>query len=428
MKLYNLFVVPILLALLSLPMPGGAQSMTPSPIPTPAPTAEPVAAETTAEGPRTLQKGMTGPDVLHFKLRLRELGYFSQAAEITDRYNVTMVHKVMLYQQDLGLKATGIATPELQAIADTPFGGIPTPEPVPTPSLPTLTEDGFLAANQQEYIYDAQDGNQWIYISEDLHIVIDRYTQAGKYPFIWYETDIRFKGDEALKRYEVTPKYKGKFTTKHPFVIAQENNLVLAFSDDFYGFRIYQKRKEGIIIKNGTVIADDSYPSLNVYLPPLDIMAFFADGSAKTFYCGEHTAEELVEMGAVDTLCFGPILLRNGELGEQVSRGKYNSREPRCALGIYEPNHYLLITVEGRHSKSAGVGLPWIAERMKLLGVQDALNLDGGNTAALVFRGVLLNKMGNFTSSNYNIKGVRSVSSLFGIGHSLTPLATTTPE
>ena len=39
-------------------------------------------------------------------------------------------------------------------------------------------------------------------------------------------------------------------------------------------------------------------------------------------------------MGVRDTLSFGPVLLRNGELGQQVADGKFSSDEPRCATQV----------------------------------------------------------------------------------------------
>ena len=61
---------------------------------------------------------------------------------------------------------------------------------------------------------------------------------------------------------------------------------------------------------------------------------------------------------------------------------------------------------------SKGTTLQRMAEIMKDHGVTDALNLDGGNTMALIFRGRMLNKLATFK----NKKFVRTVTSLIGIG------------
>jgi len=391
------------------------------PLTTPVPTPETVMINGVAY--RTLKQNMTGEDVQRLRERLQQLGYYPQNMETSDLYNSTMEYKVKQYQSDLGIKATGIATPELQATAFTDYGGLPTPIPLALPSLPPLTKDGFLLAQGQEYVYENNEMGQWIYLSTSLRIEITRYTREGNNPLIWYETSIQFTDAQAFQRLNAKEKYKNHFNTEYPDLIAVRNNLVLAFSDDFYGIRKHRRQKQGVIICDGQVVANDPYKkNIVTYMPPLDIMAFFKDGSAKAFYGNEYTAEELLGMGVQNTLCFGPVLLRDGQLGQQVADGKFASNEPRCALGMIAPRHYLLITVEGRYSGSKGTGLNWIATRMQQLGVQDAVNLDGGNTTALVFRGKLLNKIGTFDGELTVIRGVRSVSSIMGIGQNLTPI------
>ncbi len=69
------------------------------------------------------------------------------------------------------------------------------------------------------------------------------------------------------------------------------------------------------------------------------------------------------------------------------------------------------MTVEGRHKNSDGVGLIWVAERMKALGCTEALNLDGGNSVKLVFMGQLIN-----SDQHYNKKNDRTVTSLITLG------------
>ena len=79
---------------------------------------------------------------------------------------------------------------------------------------------------------------------------------------------------------------------------------------------------------------------------------------------------------------------------------------------MIEPGHYLLLSVQGRMKSSEGTGLIRMAQMMKERGVEEALNLDGGNTMALVFRGRMINKLATWQ----NKKFVRTVSSLIGVG------------
>ena len=68
----------------------------------------------------------------------------------------------------------------------------------------------------------------------------------------------------------------------------------------------------------------------------------------------------------------------------------------------------MILTVQGRTSKSDGCSLPWLAERMYQLGATDAFNLDGGGSAAIVFMGKVLNKV--------NAKSVRHITDIIGFG------------
>ena len=62
-------------------------------------------------------------------------------------------------------------------------------------------------------------------------------------------------------------------------------------------------------------------------------------------------------------------------------------------LGVYSAGYFLLV-VKGRTSDSDGVYLNWLADKMLEKGVQEALNMDGGGTAIMVFMGERINKSG----------------------------------
>jgi len=90
--------------------------------------------------------------------------------------------------------------------------------------------------------------------------------------------------------------------------------------------------------------------------------------------------------------------------------------DPRCALGMIEPNHYIILTVNGRSGNSVGATMIWLAERMLRLGAKEALNLDGGGTVSLVFMGETVNKGG--TADTAGNRNVRLVTSIIGFGTS----------
>ena len=133
----------------------------------------------------------------------------------------------------------------------------------------------------------------------------------------------------------------------------------------------------------------------------------------QTFSSQEHTGEEYLAMGAQTVLSFGPWLVQKGETNPLCAK-HFTTREPRTAIGMIAPYHYIVISVEGRVKQSRGVGMQWLAEQMKALGAQEAINLDGGKTTSLVFMGKSL-KSNNPTGKPLKR---RSVSGMITLGTS----------
>ena len=85
---------------------------------------------------------------------------------------------------------------------------------------------------------------------------------------------------------------------------------------------------------------------------------------------------------------------------------------PRTAIGMIAPLHYVFVVADGRTAESAGLSLRALAEFMQSLGVQTAYNLDGGGSSTMVFQGAVVN---NPTTNGGRIKE-RSVSDIVYIG------------
>jgi exopolysaccharide biosynthesis protein len=101
---------------------------------------------------------------------------------------------------------------------------------------------------------------------------------------------------------------------------------------------------------------------------------------------GQMSAGEYLARGATDVLAFGPILFSGRVLDERLQKS-FTHLEPRSALGVVSPGHFVGIMVEGRNKRSAGAGLAFVAQRLLEQGCTDAFTLDGGQTAAMVFMG-----------------------------------------
>ena len=282
-----------------------------------------------------------------------------------------------------------------------------------TEVLPPRSPDGFLdaATGLPEYVLEDAAQGHWVYLSPTLSIEIRRYEEPER-PLVWFETEIKMRGDEALKSFITDGKTPG-IRLLSPAEIARDNRVVLATTDDFFSHRLRNKQTQGIIVRNGKVYSDKTYKADRGAYPNLETIARFSDGSLKTFLSDAYTAQEYLDMGATDVYAFGPILVKDGQLGPHMQdESYYHYREPRCALGMIAPNHYILLTVRGRADDSRGAYLSWLAERMLQLGAKEALNLDGGGSVALVFMGNIIDK------PEVSPKNIRRVGSLIGFGTS----------
>lgn len=93
--------------------------------------------------------------------------------------------------------------------------------------------------------------------------------------------------------------------------------------------------------------------------------------------------------------------------------GKAMADNPRTAIGVLEPGHYVLIVSDGRTRESDGLTLLQLAEFMQSLGVTVGYNLDGGGSSTMVFMGEVVN---NPTTNGRKITE-RSVSDIVYIGY-----------
>jgi hypothetical protein len=107
-----------------------------------------------------------------------------------------------------------------------------------------------------------------------------------------------------------------------------------------------------------------------------------------------------------DLMQAGPLLVQDGEVafdpaadaeGFSAGAGQFDSditdgRHPRAAIGTGD-GHVTLVACDGRRSlMDAGLTMSELAQLMRALGCDVAMNLDGGGSTTLVHRGHLLNR------------------------------------
>ncbi len=89
---------------------------------------------------------------------------------------------------------------------------------------------------------------------------------------------------------------------------------------------------------------------------------------------------------AEDVLTSGPLLRFKGENMPLLSSSFYTTRHPRTALGIRRGGRVLMVVVDGRATRAAGMSLEELQQILKWIRAYDAVNLDGGGSSTLCVR------------------------------------------
>lgn len=185
--------------------------------------------------------------------------------------------------------------------------------------------------------------------------------------------------------------------------IAKQNNAILAINGDYYGFRDF-----GYVLRNGTLYrsnygdADD------------ESFVIYDDGNCEVITESQRDANSLLAAGAVQILSFGPGLIEDGQLsvGENEEVDQAKNSNPRTAIGMISPLHYIVVVSDGRTEESQGLTLYQLAEVMKEQGCTEAYNLDGGGSSTMYFNGEVINN-----PTNGRKAGEREVSDIVYVGY-----------
>lgn len=88
--------------------------------------------------------------------------------------------------------------------------------------------------------------------------------------------------------------------------------------------------------------------------------------------------------GTRDACEFLPALIIDGEV---LAQDYWTSPNPRTALGQTDKLESIAVVVEGRFTDSLGCGTEVVAEKMAQYGCVQAMNLDGGTSAIMYYKG-----------------------------------------
>lgn len=164
--------------------------------------------------------------------------------------------------------------------------------------------------------------------------------------------------------------------------MAEKYNAVLAISGDYY---VNDPNKTTFEYRMGNKVRNKSNRKK-------DILIIDENGDFHLFVKSD--ADKMAEFNKsghtiVNAFTFGPALVIDGVLLTTDKDYGYNpnGKEPRMAIGQMDTLSYVCVLAEGRTEDSAGVTHQTLANFMYDLGCMQAFNLDGGNTATMVFNG-----------------------------------------
>ena len=121
-------------------------------------------------------------------------------------------------------------------------------------------------------------------------------------------------------------------------------------------------------------------------------------------HVGKFTPWEIEQRNIQYGVCFGPVLLVNGEAADdEVLASGVN---PRTAIGQRADGAVLLLVIEGRQVNSLGATLHDVVDVLLSYGAVNACNLDGGSSSMMWYEGEYLNNCSS-------VIGIRPVPTAF---------------
>jgi exopolysaccharide biosynthesis protein len=237
--------------------------------------------------------------------------------------------------------------------------------PLATPTSMGWSYEGFSTATISD---------RYSYTSKNISIKLKRHEKNG---VVYFVQDIHIRNIESLKTAFAKDKYGIGFKDT-AFNIAEKHNAIAAITGDYYG-----ARDIGVVIRNGTLYRDARFR---------DVCVLYRNGEMKTFSKNEIDAYKELQNGAYQAWSFGPALLDNSGKPKTAFDSDVKPKNPRAAIGYYEPGHYCFVVVDGRgENDSKGMTLMELSQLMYELGCKVAYNLDGGMSAQMYFNGEIVN-------------------------------------
>lgn len=218
-------------------------------------------------------------------------------------------------------------------------------------------------------------------------------SELREYDTSIYVADIQL-ADASYLRAGLADGTFGRNVTEVTSQIAQDSNAILAINGDFYGFR-----NKGYVMRNGYLYRETAQQGRQGNSRQEDLV-IYEDGHMDVIEENEVAAQTLKDSGASQIFSFGPGLMKNGNITVDENSEVEQSMQsnPRTAIGMITPLHYIMAVSDGRTEASEGLTLYQLAQIMKGQDCVTAYNLDGGGSSTMWFNGEVVNKPTSYGS------------------------------
>lgn len=270
------------------------------------------------------------------------------------------------------------------AIAESPFlplaEGKWSPLPIDLSPGEMPREDGYLSDT--------------VYVDASLSVRIEEYEVSGTRVLAAY---VRVADPSQLRSAPAYDFRRAQLDTAEN--MAARVHAPIAINGDYYTF--WQKTRGGFMIRQGETYHRGGIEGRDVLLiDDLGNFHIYTD-ITRDIIRAEADALEASGRKIINSFNFGPALIVDGEQTIKRYRASFcqsnekNQRAAICQMKTDETD-YVLVVCEGLWVKpDTGLTIREWADFIASLGVEQAYNLDGGNSTALLFRGEKLNEPGN---------------------------------
>ena len=224
------------------------------------------------------------------------------------------------------------------------------------------------------------------YTSPNLSVVLTHHEmESPKGPVVYHIADIYIGNIDCFRSgLAATPP---RFHMSASLVkMMEEQNGVVGINGDFCSYSY-----GGVAVRNGTVWQN--------IRSRIDLCVLYRDGTMETMPYDSFDLDDAVARDVWQVWSFGPQLL-DGE-GQPLTIANaslpnihISGRNPRTAVGYYEPGHYCFLVADGRQpGYSVGMTLEEMGQVFSELGCKAAFNLDGGGSSMMAFQGQLVSQI-----------------------------------